>query len=202
MRWLCWVALLWIGIGSSAMAIEEPTYELLKKEGDFEIRRYAPLLIAEVEVTGDRSEASNRGFRLVADFIFGNNAGKGQESEKIAMTAPVTISLMTGDATKKMWRLHFVMPKEFTLESLPKPKNEAVRIKNVPTKIYAVYVYSGLNGDEKIDRFEKKLQDWVSSRNLRSVAPPQLARYNPPWTLPPFRRNEILLEISNATSFD
>lgn len=191
------------------MAIEEPKYQVLKMESPYEIRLYEPMIIAEVNVEGDRDVASNRGFRLIADFIFGNNEGKGQISEKISMTAPVTIEpqkiAMTAPVTiestgqskdNQTWRVHFVMPSEYTMQSLPKPKNNQVQIREIPSKQFAVYRYSGLNGEEKISNNIKELVNWINRQGLKIVGNAQLARYNPPWTLPPFRRNEILIEIS------
>ena len=190
------------------MAIEEPKYEIIHKAGEFEIRLYAPTLIAETEVEGDMDQASNKGFRMIADFIFGNNVSATQNPQKIAMTAPVTIESQkiamtapvtiesTGQAVDERWRVQFVMPKEYTLETLPKPNNSAVQIRTIPAKVYAVYSYSGLSGEDKVKRYTQELENWIRSCDWRMTGTPQLARYNPPWTLPPFRRNEILIEIA------
>lgn len=95
-----------------AMAIEEPKYEVLLSDGAYEVRQYAPILIAETFVQGDMDQASNQGFRLIADFIFGNNqAPSSASSEKIAMTAPVTVE----SQTPGQWRINFVMPSQYTL---------------------------------------------------------------------------------------
>ena len=191
-----------------SMAIEEPKYTISEKESPFEVRRYDPILIAEVFVEGSRDEASNKGFRMIADFIFGNNEGLQKESQKIAMTAPVVVEpnidskkiAMTAPVTvdqsdEKGWRVQFVMPKEYTLDTLPKPKNPQVKIREISSKYYAVMIFSGLNNSEKIENNTKMLKDWITSKNLTAIGIPQLARYNPPWTLPPWRRNEILIEI-------
>jgi len=192
-------------ISTLSMAIEEPKYVSSNMEAPFEIRQYESILIAEVMVEGTRDEASNKGFRLIADFIFGNNEGVQKESQKIAMTAPVTVEpikiAMTVPVTvdqsdDKNWRVQFVMPKEYTMETLPKPKNSLVKIKEIPSKRYAVMVFSGLNNSEKIENNTKQLRAWMSDKQLNSIGAPQLARYNPPWTLPPWRRNEILIEIA------
>lgn len=191
------------------MAIEEPKYQVIKAESPYELRLYESMLIAEVNVEGDRDTASSRGFRLIADFIFGNNESAGKGSEKISMTAPVTIEpqkiAMTAPVTmessgetgdRQFWRVHFVMPSEYNLQTLPKPKNNEVRIREIPSKYFAVYRYTGLNGEEKILRNTKDLTTWLTQQGLQMVGTPQLARYNPPWTLPPFRRNEILIEVT------
>lgn len=200
-----------------AMAIEEPKFTLVSKEGAIELRQYAPFLIAETMVEGDMDEASNRGFRLIADFIFGNNqaASESGSSAKIAMTAPVTVVpdasaqkiAMTAPVTvtavesaanpmaARRWRVHFVMPSEYSLATLPKPKNSAVTIREVPAKQFAVLGYSGFNTESKVQQRTAELLSWVKAKNLNPLGPPQLSRYDPPWTLPMWRRNEIMVEL-------
>ena len=189
----------------AVMAIEEPNFISSTQEPPFEIRLYDPTLVAEVLVEGSRDEASNKGFRLIADFIFGNNEGVQKESQKIAMTVPVTIEpkkiAMTVPVTvdqsdEKNWRIQFVMPREYTMETLPKPKNSLVKIREVPSKRFAVITFSGLNNPEKIENNTQQLKAWMEGKQLTAIGAPQLARYNPPWTLPPWRRNEILIEIA------
>lgn len=191
--------------GNSAMAIEEPKYTLIAEDKPYEIREYEPMIIAEVRISGDRDSATNRGFRIIADFIFGNNQGTDQASQNIAMTAPVTIEkqaqakLPLNSTQEELadgeWRIQFVMPSEFTLNSLPKPKNSLIDIRQIPRKTYATYVYSGLNGVEKVSKITEDLRTWIDKNNYQAIGNPQLARYNPPWTLPLFRRNEVLIEV-------
>ena len=176
-----------------AMAVEEPKYEVLLSEGAFEVRKYAPQLIAETVVAGDMDEASNKGFRLIADFIFGNNqAPNAAASEKIAMTAPVTIE----SQTTQQWRVNFVMPSRYTLETIPKPKNSAVSLKEIPNKTFVVLKYSGFNSESKVQAKNQEAKEWALQKNFKIIGVPQLSRYDPPWTLPMFRRNEIMLEVS------
>ena len=115
---------LWIG---NVMAIEEPKFEVLLTDGAFEIRKYAPYIVAETMVEGDMDQASSKGFRLIADYIFGNNqAISSTASEKISMTAPVTIEpqMDAGSMeTSKQWLVKFIMPSQYTLSTIPKPKN-------------------------------------------------------------------------------
>jgi hypothetical protein len=187
------------------MAIEEPSFTISDQEAPFEIRQYEPMIIAEVIVDGTRDEASNKGFRMIADFIFGNNEASSKESQKIAMTAPVTIEpqkiAMTAPVTidqssDKGWRVQFVMPRQYTMETLPKPKNPLVHIKEITGKRYAAMRFSGFNNQEKIENNTQQLREWIEAKHLYAIGQPQLARYNPPWTLPPWRRNEILIEIA------
>ena len=198
------------------MAIEEPTYEVLLKDGPFEIRSYAPCLVAETWVEGDMDEASSKGFRLIADYIFGNNQAVSSatsekiamtapvtlepQSAKIAMTAPVSIEPQTGATnmkTAKQWLVKFTMPSQHTLATIPKPKNSAVNLREIPSKQYAVLKYSGFNFQSQVQTKTQEALDWIAKKNLQAIGQPQLSRYDPPWTLPMFRRNEIMIEISN-----
>lgn len=198
-----------------AMAIEEPRYEVLVSDGAFELRRYAPMLVAETWVDGDMDAASNKGFRLIADFIFGNNELPGSDqkskiamtapvtiepqSSKIAMTAPVTVEPQSDDASlesAQRWRIHFVMPSTYTLENIPKPRNEAVRLREVPTKYFVVHKYSWLNTQSRVQQKTQETLQWAQQRSLQVLGAPQLARYDPPWTPPMLRRNEIMVEVS------
>jgi hypothetical protein len=203
---------------SAALAIEEPKYKVLDQDAGFELRQYAPLIVAETWVNGDMEAASSKGFRIIADYIFGNNkVPQSTQSSKIAMTAPVTlvpdvhplklditapvlvqpaVDASTWLQTKR-WRVQFVMPDKYTLESLPTPNSGAVKLREVPAKTVAVAKYSGLNTDSRIRKETQALTDWVQARKLVPSGPPQLARYDPPWALPMLRRNEIQLEIKD-----
>lgn len=194
----------------SAMAIEEPKYEVRISQAPFELRHYAPTLIAQTLVEGDMDAASNKGFRLIADFIFGNNLAAGSEqaakiamtapvtvepqSSKIAMTAPVTIEPQLGSA--QQWRIHFVMPSQYTLATIPKPKNSAVTLHELPSKYFVVHRYSGFNTEARVQEKTDEALAWAKQQSLKVVGTPQLSRYDPPWTLPMFRRNEIMVEVA------
>ncbi len=200
---------------SNAMATEEPKYEVVFSEGDMEVRRYAPMLIAEAEVEGSMDEASNKGFRLIADYIFGNNQSSDSEQRsKIAMTAPVTVEpqpsriSMTAPVTvepqsaetdmqaARRWRIHFVMPSQYTLDTIPRPRNSAVKLREVPASHHAVHRYSGFNTLSRVQKKTEELLQWTAAKSLTITGNPQLSRYDPPWTLPMFRRNEIMVEIT------
>ena len=199
--------LLWTG---TVMATEEPKFASLLKEDDFEIRRYAPLIVAETSVDGDLDSASSRGFQRLAGYIFGNNqriamtapvvAEPQGSAEKIAMTVPVSLEA-EGDAVMEIagaqhWRMHFVMPSQYTLATLPRPLDPQVSLREVPAKTYAALTYSGSNTEGSTQERAKQLRDWLQARGIKAFGKPQLARYNPPWTLPFMRRNEILQEIA------
>ena len=188
----------------TAMAIEEPKYRVIEQSGAFELRVYDPKIIAEVEVTGTQKEASRAGFKLIAGYIFGGNTSRKGGNEEISMTAPVTMKpesekiSMTAPVNMKQtgdkWRMNFVMPSEYTLATLPKPNNPAVTISQVDGSKYAVIRFSGFAGKAKVEKKTTELKKWLESKNIKPIDEPKLARYNPPWTLPFMRRNEVMMK--------
>jgi len=192
-----------IFVMGNVMATEEPKFQLLEKQGEFELRLYEPMLVAETWVSGSLNQAGSRGFRIIADFIFGNNISAAGGGQEIAMTAPVTMQpesveiAMTAPVTMEQhdgrWRVHFVMPSKYTYETLPKPNNPAVNIRQIPEKNYAVIAFSGFAGDRKTAQKTEELFAWMHARNLTPIGNPEMARYDPPWRLPFFRRNEVMI---------
>jgi len=170
------------------LATEEPKYTLIEQSAEFELRAYSPKIVAETWVSGDLDDASNAGFKLIADYIFGNNTASTNGSGKISMTSPVTMEEANGK-----WRMHFVMPSEYTMETLPKPNNPAVTIREVPSEKYAVILFSWFAGEEKVANKTTELMTWLASKNITPTGKPELARYNPPWTPPFLRRNEVMV---------
>jgi DNA gyrase inhibitor GyrI len=187
--------------GSIVSNVEQAGYVVVESHGAIEIRDYAPMIVAEVSVPGDREKAVNDGFRLIADYIFGNNISAQevamtapvprQSSEKIAMTAPVTQQGGEG-----LWVVRFVMPSSYTLQTLPKPNNTEVILKEVAGRRFAVIRFSGRAKDNSLEQHTKELEAFILARNLQAVSEPTYAFFNPPWTLPFLRRNEVMLEIS------
>ncbi len=184
------IPLIFLFFASHAMAIEEPAYRSLISEPPFEHRAYSDYVIAETDVAGDFDSASTRGFRRVAAYIFGENFLPDGGSKKIAMTAPVTV-----EEKPSGWRLQFVMPDGENLDSLPKPKNAEVRLKKVPEHQMAVVRFSGWTTKSSIEEHTEKLKVWISSKKLKIVGQPQVARYDDPFTLPWRRRNEIMIPV-------
>jgi hypothetical protein len=187
-------------------ATEEPAFETLRQSGDYELRRYAPMIVAETFVEGDLWSASNDGFRVIAGYIFGDNvAAGGSGSEKVAMTAPVTTEpaperiAMTAPVTTESdgarYRMHFVMPSRYTMATLPRPKDARVKLREVPARRMAVLRFSGFTGEDKVKEKTAELLAWVRAEGLTPAGAPQLARYDPPWTLPFLRRNEVMVQV-------
>lgn len=188
--------------GTHAMAVEEPTFKAVLQEGAFEVRDYPPLVVAEVTVSGDQKEAANKGFRLLAGYIFGGNKSRqsiamtapvaqAQTSEKIAMTAPVT-QIQNANA----WIVRFTMPKGYSLDTLPQPNDPQVHLRALPASRFAVLKFSGLAGKDDVSAKTAELQKRVAKHKLRPTGPISLAQYNPPWTLWFMRRNEVMVEVA------
>ena len=188
------------------MATQEPEFSVSLRDGVFEVREYPALVAAQVVVTGTRDEASNAGFRLLAGYIFGSNKRKQsiamtapvvQEplaSEKISMTAPVLQSAVAGQPGA--WTVRFIMPKQYTLDSLPVPNDPTVQLLAVPPARLAVVSFSGLARPDDVALRTVALKAFIARGNLQAIGPPALARYNPPWTPWFMRRNEVLIAVS------
>lgn len=198
-------------VSLTAMAIEEPNFKVIARSETFELRQYGPMLIAETIVSGDMDGAGSTGFRKIADYIFGNNQMQsGTNSAKIAMTAPVTmepqsqkiemtapVMLAPSDngASATQWRVQFVMPSQYTMSNIPQPKNPDVKLREIAGKLFAVNRFTGFNTQSKVKSKSDALLEWIAQNNWKPLGPSQLARYDPPWTLPMFRRNEVMIEV-------
>jgi len=197
---------------------EAPSFKLLEKLGNYEIRQYAPTIVAEV-----KSKNEENAFNQLASYIFGNNL-KGSESEKIAMTVPVieqrpgldgnsarsekiamTVPVIEqresqNDSASEMI-MRFVMPSKYTLDQLPKPTNDNITLKAIPEKIVAVSRFSGWITPERLRDEEQRLLEELKNSGKKPLVqangenPISLAQYNPPWTLPWWRTNELWVEL-------
>ena len=192
-------------ISNSLMATDEPEFRLILKVDKFEIREYSPKIIAQIEVFGDFDDASSKGFKILADYIFGNNTSADGNS-RIEMTAPVemeplpqkinmTKPVLT-EGSDNNWIVSFIMPNEFTLATLPKPNNKSIKILSLPKEKYAVIVFSGLVRESSYQEKETLLNQFIEEKKLKTSGEIKIARYNPPWTLPFFRRNELMIKIN------
>jgi hypothetical protein len=194
-----------LGIGSLfgiRSGTEEPKYTVVEQVGQLEIRHYGPRIAAEATGSGNEEAARSDGFRKVAGYIFGDN----QSRTSVAMTAPVaqsrsqTISMTAPVAqstdAQGAWRIQFFMPSKYSLSTLPVPNDPAVRLVVVPPSDYAVLTYSGFTGAERVHQQTQILQtDLVASR-WQATEAPQAWFYDPPWTLPFMRRNEISVRVT------
>ena len=179
--------------------VKEPAFTVLKKDGNIQIREYAPYLTADVTVSGDRKSAINRGFRILAAFIFGGNTKQASidmtapviqtTNEKIAMTAPV---IQQGD--NNTWQVSFVMPAEYTEATLPKPNNADIKIVSHPSRKMIVIKFTGRTTTNNIKKHQQKLLEYIADNNIKVNSQPIYAFYNPPWVLPFFKRNEVMFQ--------
>ncbi len=198
-----YIAALLISMGTPAMAIEEPSYSVLETEGDFELRRYSSYIVAETYVEGEFEAVGSEGFRRLADYIGGKNQKKESismtapvsqkpVSEKIAMTAPVSQARENG-----RWRIAFMMPSAYTMDTLPIPDDERISLRMEKEKTVAVIRYSGTWGKKRYANHAAKLTDWISIKGWKIVDDPVWARYNPPFMPWFMRRNEILIPVQS-----
>jgi hypothetical protein len=198
-RWPVWVIAAFFFGGCAT--VREPPYKVVSVNDGYEVREYAGYLAAETTVTGPWKDGLNEGFRRLFSYISGNNEGSTKlamtapvlsgEPVKIAMTAPVLQEAGAGGEQV----VSFIAPAEYTMETLPVPKDPRIRIRQVPPFTAAALRYGGWTGPDKIERKTRELESLLA-RDGRTPVPPFLsAQYNPPWTIPPFRRNEIIVSI-------
>ena len=187
------------------MALEEPEYRVIGEFDGFELRQYSPYLIAEVDVDGDFRAAGNNAFRILAGYIFGDNSvaekmamtapvesRPATEGEKMAMTAPVTSTLVPG-AERTTYA--FVMERKYSMDTLPVPNDDRIRIRQMPERIMAVRRFSGRWAEGTFERHFDKLRTALEANDLEGVGTPTLARYNGPFSFPFMRRNEVMIEV-------
>jgi hypothetical protein len=204
MRLFPFLGLPLLAVACATERVEEPAFSLRLSDASFEVREYAPTVIAETTVKGDAWNSRFEGFGPLADYIF----AKGRDGEKIAMTAPVTQSprekiAMTAPVTQRAseadaWTIAFTMPAGYTLESLPKPASLAVKLVEQPSRTMAVYRFTGLATDGDMEAAERALMRKVAGMGIETRGEAMFAFYDPPWTLPFLRRNEVMIEIARS----
>jgi hypothetical protein len=202
--WVSGVMVLLVIAGAAAgpimSRVEQPEYKIEASEGAIEIRSYGPMIAAEAIVEGERTAAINEGFRIIAGYIFGAN----KPNTKIAMTAPVQQQKQTIAMTAPViqqdagpaWSVRFIMPKSWTKDALPIPSDPRVTLKPLPARRYVALTFSGIATNHAIEKRIDELRRYVANHKLATTGEPLLAFYNPPWTLPFFRRNEVMLELA------
>lgn len=185
----------------NAHAVEEPRWTLAFRDGPFEVRDYAPTVVAQTTVSGERGAAINEGFRRLARYIFGGN----EPAQEIAMTAPVAQQLagqriaMTAPVAQapagEGWVVTFYMPPGSPLQDMPRPLDDAVQLREQPQRRVAVIRFSGLATQSNLTRHTDELRRRIESRGDVALGPVVYAFYDPPWTLPWARRNEVMIEL-------
>ena len=183
--------------------VEEPPYAVVRDVGPVQIRSYGPRLAAEAVVGGDEIDARSKGFQLLAGYIFGGNRSRttiamtapvAQSSETIAMTAPVD----QARGADGQWHIRFYMPAKYTRETLPQPNDPAVHIVDVPAQTVAVLRYSGIPTKSAVQDAGARLLEALDGSAYRPVGAPFAWFYDPPWTIPPLRRNEAVVAVEGG----
>lgn len=189
-----------LAVAETCMAIEKAPYAVVINSPPYEVRDYSTSIVAIVCVHGSRSDAVNSGFRLLANYIFGDN----KEKSKIAMTAPVTQAPQVSGAAgasnpaaylQNAWTVRFMMPAGYTLKSLPAPDDDRVHFEQTPAHRVAAIRFSGFWSDANLTSHEAALRDWMQHQHLKPTSPPTYAYYDPPWTPWFMRTIEVLLDV-------
>ena len=205
---LALLGLVIVGVPAAvAGSVDEPDYTVISKLKGAEVREYAPLIRAETVVSGPYKESLNTGFRILANYIFGGNTSEqkiamtapvgaeaSRSGEKIAMTAPVG-----AEATERGWTVSFVMPAKYTLDTLPRPLDARITLRQVPAARVAALRFRGWAGEASVAEHKAELAGIIAEAGLVALGEPTVAQYNPPWTLPFLRRNEILVAVGSVS---
>jgi len=183
-----------------ARSTEEPAYAVIGRGEGFEVRRYGPRLAAEVVVAGDSVSARNAGFRPLADYIFGANRARERigmtapvaqaRAEPIGMTAPVAQAPAEGG-----WAIRFFMPARYTRATLPEPLDPRLRIVDLPEETLAVRRFSGTTGAAEVATETRRLLEALRGSPWQAAGEPEAWFFDPPWTIPAFRRNEVAVRV-------
>ena len=191
----------------------EPDYTVTHQVDSepIEVRRYEETLVATTQVRADSYDKASRvGFRRLADYIFGEN----RSDEEIGMTAPVfqrmepregeeigmTAPVLQSQEREGVWRMSFVMPARYTRQTLPEPMDPAIEIESLPAREVAVIRFRGRLRPENVEEAAEELRRWIQQSPYQATSAPRAAGYDPPYTLPPLRRNEVLIEVERDSS--
>ena len=178
---------------------EEPDFRPLKTDGDFQIRDYPAMTVAETVVQGPRKAALGKGFEIIADYIF----AKSRTGEKIEMIVPVMQDSgdpmasdppLFDDQLEGAWRTRFVMPAGRSADDLPEAP-EGVELVDLPPRKVAVVSFAGRADDRMLADAEDRLRGWLARNGEKSAAEPEYAFYNSPVIPGPLRRNEVWLAV-------
>ena len=199
-----------------AKAAEEPAHQVLIEDGEFQVREYDAYGVAETVVSPPLDSATRTGFGRLVRYISGSNSARQKiemtapvelkpRGEKIEMTAPVVLSpaeysggspesMLTGEAIET-WTMAFVLPEGYSTENAPIPSNPAVRVRDVVPRRVATIRFSGSMSERKAEEQRKRLEFWIQERGMEHLSDWSVAGYNPPWTIPQLRRNEVMVTL-------
>lgn len=196
------------GAGGSIVGVRtgtaEPSFTVQRRVHGVDIRRYGPRIAAETTIDADEEKARNEGFRRLAGYIFGGNTAKSkiamtapvaqQQGEKIAMTAPVAAAR----DDRGQWVIRFFTPAEYTMDTLPTPNDDRVRLVDVPAETVAVLRYSGIASPAAVASHSEELLTTLRDNGFEPRGKPFSWFYDPPWTIPFRRRNEVVVGVENT----
>jgi DNA gyrase inhibitor GyrI len=168
---------------------EQPEFALVRADQDLELRDYPSLVVAEVSHSGSRERASGASFRRLAAYIFAQDRPAG--GDKIAMTSPV----LQDETAPGEWRMRFVMPSKYTLETLP-PAPADIALTQMPARRMAAIRFSGIGGTSDLALMEARLRDWMMMQGLMPAGEAEFAFYDAPMVPGPLRRNEVLIPVA------
>ncbi len=184
---------------------ETPKYEVVLKDQKKEIRKYSSYVVAKTTVQGEYKDSQGEAFRILAGYIFGKNEKKTEismtapvaqaktSSQQISMTAPVA-----QNKTEAGWEMSFMMPSQYKISDLPKPLDPRVSFAEVSPKLMAVVQFTGSRDEESNLKKAEELKAWIETKpDYKIISGPVFAGYDPPWTLPFFRRNEVMFELKS-----
>ncbi len=197
-------ALVFTPIALASGGHEGPEYRVIKHDGNIELREYQGYIVAQVDVKSDFNGAVTSGFMKLFNYISGKNTNRSKikmtvpvteeqvsVSEKIPMTAPVTSEQMAGD----VYRVSFIMPSNYTLDTLPVPDDKSITFRKVEPHTAAVITFSGRMRDELASKKSQELKNWLEKNNMRPKSNFIMAQYNPPWIPGFMRKNEAIVDI-------
>ena len=184
---------------------ERQAYDILTRFQGFELRRYPAHLVAEVEVDSSFTDAGNQAFGLLVAFISGRNSTRckvamtapvlqEQASARIAMTSPV-VQESGGKPGRQV--VAFVMPAQFTVDTLPTPTDPRIRVRELPTQLAAAKSFTGRWSEQIYSAQLSELRSAVSQAGLEIIGQPRFARFDPPWTPWFLRHNEVVQQVSS-----
>ncbi len=183
--------------------LEQPAYEVVRKADNIEIRRYKDLLVASTTVDGDYDDMTGEGFMRLFRYIDGANTA----TDKIAMTAPVlmeersrkiamTAPVLNQKKASGGWTMSFILPSQYTMETAPRPQNDLVELRTIPGRTVGAITFAGFLNEAGIARNKQALAQWLTANGYDFDSQVyEAAGYNPPFTLPPLRRNEVLIPV-------
>lgn len=203
-------ALLLLMTTLNANAIEMPDYEVVYTDGSVEYRQYEPYIVAETVVKNSSSYrgSSNEGFMRLLRYITGANESQSDiamttpvqqkpPSEKIDMTAPVQ-----RNETEEGWRVAFMLPSSFTMDTAPTPTNNEISLRLIPKQLMAVIRYSGRWTERNFNRHKEQLLESLEESNIKTIGVAESAAYDAPYVLPFLRRNEVMIEVNSLPNHD